>query len=260
MAPTTQTPMADTTHRTRTAAVLAALGLIGILGGIPINAELIGQAAPDEPLGLVLAAMVVQLSIMVGLAILAFSTLGRRVGLDAPAIRAHLTGSSACARLAPSIPLAVGLAVGGVALAVVADLTIFADTARQLDSPDLSLPAHLVGILYGGIVEELLLRAGVMVVLAWALSRIARRPAGVPDAWIVWGSILGAALLFGAGHLAATAVQVDLTPLVVARALTLNGVLGIAFGWLAWRRGLETAIASHMVADLLLIAGQRIML
>lgn len=257
---TMQTITPDTSHRTRIAATLAGLGMLGILGGLPINAEMASQAAPDAPLGLVLGAMVVQSAIMAGLAIWAFSTLGRRIGLDAPVIRTHAAGGSAWARLAPSIPLAAGLALGGVALAAVADLTIFDEVRRQFDTPDLSLPAHMAAILYGGIFEELLLRAGVMTVIAWALSRITRQPAGVPRPWIVWLSILGAALLFGAGHLAATAVQLELTTLVVARALSLNGLLGITFGWLAWRRGLEAAIVSHMVADLLLITGQHILL
>jgi hypothetical protein len=30
------------------------------------------------------------------------------------------------------------------------------------------------------------------------------------------------------------------------------------FGWLAWRRGLEAAIASHIVADVLLITTQHL--
>jgi len=54
-----------------------------------------------------------------------------------------------------------------------------------------------------------------------------------------------AALIFGAGHLPATAALVPLTPLIVARALVLNGVFGIAAGWLYWRHSLEAAMLSH---------------
>ena len=60
------------------------------------------------------------------------------------------------------------------------------------------------------------------------------------------------ALLFGLGHLPATAVVWPLTPLVVARALLLNGLGGLVFGWLYWRRGLLAAIVAHVGADLVL--------
>jgi membrane protease YdiL (CAAX protease family) len=45
----------------------------------------------------------------------------------------------------------------------------------------------------------------------------------------------------------------------VARALLLNAPLGIVFGWLAWRRGLEVAMASHLIADILIITTQHLM-
>ena len=56
----------------------------------------------------------------------------------------------------------------------------------------------------------------------------------------------------GLGHLPATSVVVPLTPLVITRAVVLNGLLGIAFGWLYWKRGLEAAIISHFSADIVL--------
>jgi membrane protease YdiL (CAAX protease family) len=76
---------------------------------------------------------------------------------------------------------------------------------------------------------------------------------------VVWVSTAAAALAFGALHLPATAVLVELTPLTVARALLLNAPLGIVFGWLAWRRGLEVAMASHLIADILIITSQHLM-
>jgi hypothetical protein len=42
------------------------------------------------------------------------------------------------------------------------------------------------------------------------------------------------------------------TSIIVLRTLTLNGLLGIAFGYLYWTRGLESAMFSHFCADLLL--------
>ena len=59
------------------------------------------------------------------------------------------------------------------------------------------------------------------------------------------GAIILAALLFGVGHLPATALIVPLTPVVIARAIVLNGIGGLLFGWLYWRRSLEAAMIAH---------------
>jgi hypothetical protein len=239
--------------RWRLLAALVGLGLIGIAGGLPLNLRLIGEVAPEQPLPQVVAALISATAMQVTLASLAFVTLAGRAGLDAPVLRLALAGRSWWPSLRSSLPIAVGLAVGGYAVALVLDLTVFDDVRRQLEMPEVPFAGHLAASLYGGIVEELLLRAGVMTVIAWALARVTRQPFGQAPTWLVWTSIVAAALAFGLLHLPATAVLIDLTPLVIARALLLNAALAIAFGWLAWRRGLEAAIASHIVADVLLI-------
>ncbi len=38
----------------------------------------------------------------------------------------------------------------------------------------------------------------------------------------------------------------------VTRASVLNGIPGLAFGWLYWKRGLESAMVAHFSADILL--------
>jgi hypothetical protein len=44
-----------------------------------------------------------------------------------------------------------------------------------------------------------------------------------------------------------------LTPLVVTRALLLNGIAGLALGWLYWKRGLELAMIAHLTTDFVLL-------
>ena len=43
-----------------------------------------------------------------------------------------------------------------------------------------------------------------------------------------------------------------LTPMVIVRAIVLNAVGGIIFGWLYWKKGLESAMISHFSADIVL--------
>ncbi|MCK7526806.1 MAG: hypothetical protein MZV64_59015 [Ignavibacteriales bacterium] len=45
---------------------------------------------------------------------------------------------------------------------------------------------------------------------------------------------------------------IPLTPLVITRAIVLNGLAGIGFGWLYWKRGLEFAMIAHFSADIVL--------
>jgi len=39
---------------------------------------------------------------------------------------------------------------------------------------------------------------------------------------------------------------------VVTRAIVLNGLAGIVWGWLYWKSGLEAAMVSHFSADIVL--------
>jgi len=59
-------------------------------------------------------------------------------------------------------------------------------------------------------------------------------------------------VLFGLGHLPATAELVPLSSLVVTRAVVLNGVLGVVAGYLYWRQGIEMAMLCHFSADIVL--------
>ena len=69
---------------------------------------------------------------------------------------------------------------------------------------------------------------------------------------IIWISIVLTAIIFGFGHLAAAAAIAELTPLFITRTLLLNGIAGVFFGWLFFKRGLEYAIIAHFSADIVL--------
>ncbi|MCL2739688.1 MAG: CPBP family intramembrane metalloprotease [Oscillospiraceae bacterium] len=113
--------------------------------------------------------------------------------------------------------------------------------------------AGLLASFYGGIAEEVLMRLFIMSLLVWIILAISRkRGASEPPAWSVWAAIGIAAILFGLGHLPFTASMVEIDWLVIARAVLLNGVGGIIFGWLFWKRGLVAAIIAHFSADIVL--------
>ena len=67
---------------------------------------------------------------------------------------------------------------------------------------------------------------------------------------VFWAANFAAALLFGLGHLPATAALAPLSAALIIRAIVLNGTAGIVFGALYRRYGLEWAMASHFGVDI----------
>jgi membrane protease YdiL (CAAX protease family) len=113
---------------------------------------------------------------------------------------------------------------------------------------------------YGAIDEELMMRLGLLSLLALGLRTLWRAAGAVRSdplpSSVFWSANVLAAVLFGLGHLPATAALAPLTSDVIVRAIVLNGTGGLVFGMLFKRFGLEWAMAAHFGADLVLhVAG-----
>src|SRR5581483_9745636 len=101
-----------------------------------------------------------------------------------------------------------------------------------------ALPEPWQGLLasfYGALDEEILIRLGLLSVLALGLRTIVRRLRGefgppLPVG-IFWTANVVTALLFGAGHLPAAAAIAPLTSILVVRIIALNALGGMVFGW-----------------------------
>ena len=108
-------------------------------------------------------------------------------------------------------------------------------------------------LMYGGIIEELMLRLFLMSLLIWIGWKLfaKSKDSGAIPSWIYLGGIVVAAILFGLGHLPATAQAVELTTPIVIRAIVLNGVGGIGFGYLYWKFGLSHAMYAHMLTHII---------
>ena len=76
-----------------------------------------------------------------------------------------------------------------------------------------------------------------------------RRGKALADRYVI--AILGAALFFGLGHLPATMAATPFSTTVLARAILLNGIYGVLFGYLYWKRGLESSMTAHFTSDVL---------
>jgi membrane protease YdiL (CAAX protease family) len=58
-------------------------------------------------------------------------------------------------------------------------------------------------------------------------------------------------IIFGLGHLPATSASTPFSRLILVRAVLLNRIYGTRFGYLYWKRGLESSMMSHFTSDLL---------
>jgi membrane protease YdiL (CAAX protease family) len=213
-------------------------------------------------LSVILAIQTLQGAILFAIAIFLGLWLANRIGLGAPILEAMTRGESVADKVRAILPISISLGV--VSTLVILGLEFFyfqpammkelGESASALNLQT-GQPAAWKGLLasfYGGIAEEIQLRLFVMSLLAWLGKFISKTPEGKPTAAIFWIATILAAVLFGLGHLPALAVIVPLTPLVIIRTIVLNGLLGVVFGWLYWKRGLESAMISHFSADIVL--------
>ena len=122
---------------------------------------------------------------------------------------------------------------------------------REGTAAGMTLYGVIASILYGGIVEELLMRLFIMSLIGWILWKLfARKQAAAPEAVLIAANII-AALLFAAGHLPATQMTFGtLTPMLLFRCFLLNGGFGLLFGWFFRKHGLHYAMVAHAGAHI----------
>lgn len=254
---TTQTDVPRKSRFGKTFLALLGIGVPGILSLIPTVISQLEGLPPEllelpKPVVALLALLNPLILMALGVAIGVL--LAHRVGLRSLVAEKVRQGTAIWPELRPYLRMAfiAGLIFAVVVLGLDALINPFAGTALENVSAAGETPTFgallaqlLLGLLYGGIVEELLLRWGVMALFVWIGWRVAQRGQGLPSPVLVWTANILAALLFGIGHLPALAGMVALTPLIVIRTVLLNALGGVLFGWLFWKRNLETAMVAH---------------
>ena len=165
--------------------------------------------------------------------------------------------NTAIAADATGIRVAVVTAVVLGCVIVASDVWVFAPYVPAPTGSSFHWLGLISNVLYGGIVEEILLRLFVMTLIVWIMRKIIGA-FGIDTlpAWVFWWAIALSSLLFAAGHLPVTftllcPVGGDCTPLII-RALLLNGIGGVGFGYIYWRHGLTSAMVSHMATHVVM--------
>ena len=122
---------------------------------------------------------------------------------------------------------------------------------REATDATLSFEVVMASVVYGGVVEEVMMRLFLMSLLAFVGWKVFfRKEEKAPDAVVVIANVLSA-MLFAAGHLPATVLIFGgITPILLVRCFLLNGGFGLFFGRLYRKHGIQYAILGHMLAHI----------
>lgn len=247
--------------KVRSGLLLWMASVLAVVAVLPYVATIQGdqllQAAQTTSLSVstLYAVSVLQAAVLLAIAVALGSWAAQRLGLGAPVIDAL----AARAPMAGGLQLPIGQAIlVGIlcGVAILAIDSVFAKLIPALASLAQREPPLWQGFLasfYGGIAEEVFMRWCLLSFIALLLRQLSRALMGATQllpAPVFWTANLITAVLFGLAHLPATAALIPLTAIVVVRALVLNGIAGVAFGWLFRRAGIEMAMVAHFTADL----------
>jgi hypothetical protein len=245
-------------------AILKQFGILFVLGSVgivmvtimsaPLVEQRLAKLSPEmlekvPPLWTLMLLQGLQLTVLLAISILIGIGCAYRVGLRSHSIDRWVFHIAKSPSFAVEIEWSLGLGAAAAIVLLLLDRLmqpVLPEALRAANSPEPSGLNLLTALFYGGITEEILMRWGLMSLLVWIAWKVLKQGVTLPSQGIYQGAIVLAALVFGLLHLPATAAIVPLTPVVIIRALLLNGIAGIAFGWLFWQYSLEAAMLAHV--------------
>jgi membrane protease YdiL (CAAX protease family) len=238
--------------------IIFGLGLIGVLSMLtmevplqPEAEEVLKNLTPIQKKLLILINPTIMLMISVIIGIVLF----KKVNLKAPIIE-RIVGFANKVNYSSMLRSGVlGGIISGILLSLVGLLfnPILPNEFLQLgESIKPTLAARL---LYGGLTEEILMRFGLMTLIVWIASKLFRSTKPI----VYWAGITISSLLFALGHFPVAYQAVDNPSTGLLTYILLgNTIGGILFGWLYWKKGLESAFLAHIFAHIIMITAEPI--
>ena len=235
--------------------ILLSLSLFSIFAIFPYILTLQGNLLKESnlPITIIFLAQLFQGAIILSIAIFVGLKLAKKVGFHLPLLEA-LVGHNDYKKIIKNIlPISVFLGITVAVLIFVIDY-LFTLQGSAISTNQNLAPVwqKLLAAFYGGITEEILMRLFLMTLFVWIGMKVMKQTK--PSKYVIIISIILAAGIFGLGHLPVTATLTKLTPLIITRAVLLNGIGGIVFGYLYWKKGLESAMIAHFTADIILLS------
>jgi len=233
---------------------LLAASVLGQIAVIPYAFTLLSLSARPipVPLPVAVAIQIVWGTILSAVAIVLGLLMAGQLGSPTPWFKAWLDGRFDRQRFAHMASFWVLLGALGGAVVFALDRYAFALLVEPITPFQQTAPfwQRVLVSFYGGINEEIYLRLFLMTLIIWLWSKIRKHPTLTRPQ--MWTTIITVSVVFGLGHLPMTAQFMPISSVVVIRAIVLNGILGILYGWLYWRKGLESAMIAHFSTDIML--------
>ncbi len=249
----------DITKNIKPSILLFSLGFLGIASIVPLIPQLLSLQSAELPMSveMIQVISVAQSSILLLLMIWVGSIFSKKVSLSAPVIFALARSENVFNQLKPQIlPAVVGGIAGGIFILLFLGTLSSYLPPEFISAGEKLVPPWYTKMLYGGITEELLMRWGLMSFFVWASYRITQKVGSEIRSYNYVIAIFLSALIFGLGHLpVAFALSSEVTAPLVAYIILGNATFGFIAGYLYWKRGLECAIAAHMIAHITMIIG-----
>lgn len=234
--------------------ILLALSLISVVCVFPYIISIQGDVLKQIglPFKYVFLAQIIQSFILFSITIFFGLFFTKKINFSLPLIEAILEKRDYL-KILKNI-LGVSALIGAATAIIIYGLdSLFTSLGASISTHQNYAPAwqKLLAATYGGISEEILMRLFLMTFFIWLGMKIFRQKQTTKLNIIV--SIFLAAIIFGLGHLPITASLTALSPVIIIRAVILNGIGGIIFGWLFWKKGLESAMIAHFTTDVFLL-------
>lgn len=237
--------------------VLFVLGLLGILSlltmELPIpkeTMELLLEKLTPQQLRIV---TLIQPSIMLIVAIVVGVSLHTKVDLQVPIVEGLLKGEKKWSLIEiAKYGILGGIITGGLSTLLGVVFSPYLPN-EFVELGENFRPSLATRFLYGGFTEEIIFRFGFMTLIVWSTSKIAKRG----QVNIYWVGILITSTIFALAHLPVTfqAVKNPSTALITYLLIG-TSIGGIIFGWLYWKKGLESAFIAHICSHIVIVFGE----
>lgn len=241
------------------ALVLFFLGMLGMLSMLtvdfPLPEEILtvleDQFSPSQIKLLIL----INPTIILIVAILVGTLLYQKVNLSVPIIEKFLGIKEDAVQLKQILLYGIlGGILTGTVLSILGFIRLISPSEFELLTGQLQLTLA-ARFLYGGITEEIFMRFGLMTLLVWLTAKLFK---GLKPQ-VYWIGIILSSLVFAVGHFPIVFQTVGNPSIVmISYVLIGNTVGGLVFGWLYWKKGLESAFLAHIFAHVVMVLSENL--
>lgn len=144
--------------------------------------------------------------------------------------------------------ITLAIAIAGGLLMILPDIFFFGNHSVAIMDSYATKPSIafiLASVTYGAIIEEVMLRLFAMSLVAFVIHKLLDKKHDKPTVATLVAANVVTATLFAMGHLPATFTLLGDSPIIILRCLLLNGIFGLAFGYLYRKYGLRYSMIAH---------------